>query len=776
MRVGLRCVLCLAIHSVVANPTNEHTDGGYVTNFEDIRGWDWTWLNVLLENVVVPIPEQHLSHSGFNIDVTEFTCDNIRVGKLEFASKANEFSFFIDGTQMACSAKLSYAQSTVFVPRGSVSISARTSDINMKLGVSLLPNDQSLPIGAHVRTCSANSRVELDFGGLILGPILNLFRGRVESVVEGAIRSQLCVALTKAINEDFVAVLEKTAEALQPFVVLPSATPTPTLPSPLLDWTISPTMQTIRSVSQRLGPEGINQVTKSFEDASGRIFIPVPMSTTLSSSYAGLDAALLGFEITGLDSFQRFEPLEPSGKYELRSRLGLRRVNVMAVTDMKFVNKLDRTGQTHSIPLKLNLTVSMGDIDLAANALLAVYEDFVQRIEQIRVTEIADPGCWLSILGAMRLTNLGIQYSDGPRFFVSGYDSGFAKTASNLLMMFVDLFRKAIPRILATSLNAHAREATNRAIQQRVADMACARRVVTSEFEDLTEFAPFQLLRHYLDTSGAPINRLIHSALGGSVNVKQLIDRVLLSSSSAQLRATVSDFQIGLGEVTNFTIAAPIAKDVFVSRIDLADQAKPLSFGADISVAYSDARRVKKEAYRFTADLSGMGAQAELLLRINSSAYHSLSLGDLRSGAKVMGIIAELAERQGHLNLPTLTLTTDPKTSDGAGAPQTTQVPFYRLLNTVGLELFFERLPALVAQLTDRDDGEDSNTPKIANAVQAPEEKAILQGVTIDSSVSIGIVLAVSVVCLILGMIAGGLWESRRQECLRVHAYNSIRL
>eukprot|EP00929_Paragymnodinium_shiwhaense_P037202 TRINITY_DN19864_c0_g1_i3.p1 TRINITY_DN19864_c0_g1~~TRINITY_DN19864_c0_g1_i3.p1 ORF type:complete len:1014 (+),score=119.31 TRINITY_DN19864_c0_g1_i3:68-3109(+) len=263
------------------------------------------WLYVLQ----IPVPAVPAEALGGPLGLDGGNCSGLEIARIDAtdlggSATAPALSYFVSGLAIRC---------RIFTQGGALIVNFHLENVTARIDISVQPYTPPgatlpLPLGAlTMMKCQVSSAQvkQLHFGGTdMVQPALEVGQGVIEDFVSNAIPSLACSQLKPKVEAYGTAALQQIAAVVG---VLLQASPAPPVePFPeekLVDWGTYPPMQLGHELAKGR-PEAVASLLRRVP----KLQLPVqqmPVNRTLKVAVNGtfLEASLLGFSVSGIDTF-----------------------------------------------------------------------------------------------------------------------------------------------------------------------------------------------------------------------------------------------------------------------------------------------------------------------------------------------------------------------------------------------------------------------------------------------------------------------------------------
>ena len=472
----------------------DQTSGSMLKLFNP--GDDWSAVNYLLQHITFTLPDFTQKVSIGTISVTAIRCgklllSDLAVNSTQYGNTKVTLTADLEGLQLTCSAN--WAASVLGI-KSSGALTADSKGSTLKSALTFISSDlrRFPPSSSKSDECKANVVIsDIHFTGGVTAKIINLFKSTVEGEIAKAVNPLLCTEISSIAGGELQNILGNLTKDLDPYLTPDALRPLdPLKPERDLERDIpakeldslsnlqrNPLLVLLRRAAVSLlgrqsdGTFGINKIVRNaFRDSDGVLNISthgLPLFAA-TSDIVSIQANMTWIAIKGLDTFSRFNILDPISNFTLESGFAIDSLSIDAGVLLKLTagkgelhNRRERSSidkiltkiraQSVSEVQHLVLSISGKKLSFNISALLALdgvlfgslplssmYNDFV--------------GCTLRTLVATNVSGLRFSVDNLSPFSISGFtSSGLDHVASELLhgveLMFYDSFLRALPAL-----------------------------------------------------------------------------------------------------------------------------------------------------------------------------------------------------------------------------------------------------------------------------------------------------------------------------------------
>ena len=587
---------------------------------------DFYSLNQILKNISVHVPTLTAYKSDIiTVDLENLVCNRLRVGyvglfpsitdeKVEAISNAS-------GLSVDCTLKAS-------TKVDSVDIHVASSSTSMELHVDL--SGKPVPSSVSVSNCVAKAPLStFDLGGSELGKILNTIKGLFQPHVTSEIEKVVCDELKSLFSGPsslVPSVLNEAKTFFEKYLNDPVSSETfmeeamegerllkaPPARMKLADLRANKALQWLNVAvehyldRQPSGKLGINTIVDELTNATGVLTIPLDgaliLNTTVGNNTIAVHANSVN--ISGLDSFTEFHPLDVLSKYTLRQTMSLSRLSIAVNVTLRAVlfkggDSVVRSNQPGGVHVVENavLTFAARDVGVDVAVLAAIDSNGFKNLKfgSVYTTPTA---CLLSTVYATNITALNISVGSLLPFKVMGavspgVEALFDEVINMAFMMYGDVGLDILPTAAQTTL----RDALNGALQtfiytRRAAGCRAQVWLGTSNFTADNEFTRLRdkvqgivggqkgadfinhdLLDSVLKKQSGEAHVLnVTKLISSDLKFYEFTKNITMTTLRLLLKGSLSDMTLSnLDTVSNVTFMQSVSAEKLHTSVDIAD-------------------------------------------------------------------------------------------------------------------------------------------------------------------------------------------------------------
>jgi len=370
-------------------------------------------LECWLEELTFQIPDTCFEVLHVECCITEFICQGIALGNIdsEYTYPTSLYMALEElGTSCAGNWKYGVLGGTLTADMSEIDVSTTAE----------FPKEDIYATAMMFPTCDIPSiKIELSFSGGLVGAVLDLISGAVESGLEKAVYTIICEKAEGAIATKVTDALVNTINpAVADIVASVPSLPLPSEEIPTdtyLDYTTS-LPGTLEELETRLGDDYLNKLVDHFTDGTGEITLDLQDLTVekeiidpTSGPLANLTLIFHELQLGGLNSFHDIYVLTPSpdtspvySPYSVAASISAN--TITAVLDMTVDVELDQLAVGgSSLVERFAVELDLSDLTLGGELFLPLN---LQRLGELYLDQITDINCLLSSMDYMWVSSL----------------------------------------------------------------------------------------------------------------------------------------------------------------------------------------------------------------------------------------------------------------------------------------------------------------------------------------------------------------------------------
>eukprot|EP00299_Pterocystis_sp_00344_P019685 c9742_g1_i1.p1 GENE.c9742_g1_i1~~c9742_g1_i1.p1 ORF type:complete len:842 (-),score=234.05 c9742_g1_i1:110-2605(-) len=647
--------------SFLAKSDEVIVDGGDALKANGLYHWNWNWLNQLLKDVVIVIPDQHFEAGGFEMDLKNTVCKQFQIGGIDMSLPTpTSVTVVAENAQATCNGDFHYAAKIGF-PSGDGTLSGSSTGSTIGMTVALTYGDDHFPVAAAMANCDPEISIDVEFSGGILVDIINWFRKPISKAISSSLNGQICGLIEPLIVVNATNALKQADSMIRPILITPTPTPTPSLPPNVFNWVTDPFFNKLYNITTTtVTPVFLNDMIDFITLGSGAANISLENSHAtfrLDTILANFTFTALNVSLKQLDSVQQTVFLEPQQIVDINNRLGFQKLQV-GVTVWMILDSNVASGQHVSNNITYNFAFT--DFFIEVNDGFAMYTDAFNRLLALRLPQLFILPCPLTILDSANLTRLNLGYSGTPGIDVDGYDPGFDQMMSELLGMLYTLVDQAVPVGLTNILNGPIRETVNFGVTTLLGSECPLPAPPTSEYIDLRTFSPLLLLDQLLQPKLVDAFLFAFTHRTGVFNYPEtLLEMNVLDDAAGVLELKIWNVTVGgLNSFSDLRVFQPVAEDPYLTLTSVmfggsATVAQPMTFQISFGLRFTD-RQTQREttnAYRMTLMLSQIGITLSSRVLLNATLYNEMFVSDLADHPKLEQLLCNFTVVDFNVNI-----------------------------------------------------------------------------------------------------------------------------
>eukprot|EP00299_Pterocystis_sp_00344_P000137 c10043_g1_i2.p1 GENE.c10043_g1_i2~~c10043_g1_i2.p1 ORF type:complete len:1472 (+),score=346.79 c10043_g1_i2:302-4417(+) len=418
--------------------------------------WKWDWFNTLVQNVSIPIPDITESFDSVTVTITNGVCKHISIEGIEVdLDTINQLDVNVTGVNVVCD--LDYSLKVPVLPKIAGHVTAALAETSVAASLGMEYKD-ALPYTATLLDCNVAVNIsQLHFTGGLPDYLIDLFSDVIKAVLSAELNSRTCGIVKPLIDTNVTQILHTLFNTIDPLMHSPSPTPSPSLPSHLLEFDKSGILALIGSLVSNSGAEAVNALADHFTNNTGTYSLPIGIGLDFDGYMASYNINLDSLTITGLDEFDQISLLQAVGPNELNLRVKLNEIAISIAMSLTVTSKV----VPHQV-LNYDLTVqtAVSGLELSAVDLLAIQTDVLGNLMLVQSTDLS---CLLSSVYSANLTNLNLTFGS-LSFGVVGFGDEFNQILNDTAAMVLELVSPALHPILSNGMNSIVRKLVNKVI------------------------------------------------------------------------------------------------------------------------------------------------------------------------------------------------------------------------------------------------------------------------------------------------------------------------
>eukprot|EP00301_Raphidiophrys_heterophryoidea_P001274 c10620_g1_i1.p1 GENE.c10620_g1_i1~~c10620_g1_i1.p1 ORF type:complete len:1568 (-),score=387.24 c10620_g1_i1:170-4435(-) len=529
--------------------------------------WHWDWLNDLLQNVTIPIPQEQITEGPFAFVLKNGFCTHIHLDGIQLTMDSPKivFNASASGLGLFCQMDYQVLASSIPITHGTVGATVSNSSADFSVGLDL--NDVFLPANATTLGCGAHLNISsLDFTGSLSAYLIGLFSPAIKSLLNSELNARLCDAVTPLINTNLTQALHKFDKAIDPAMRPPSPTPIPSMPADLFDWSNSSIFHTLQTATESKAAQMINKAMNSFTNHTGKLDLAFLIPTKIfkfDTFLANFTLDLKSLSLTNLNEVGFVSLFEAEGGAELGTDLFLNEIGL----EIKVHLDMDSHVAPQKLHYNLTLATRLSNLNMSLTDAFAISKSEFLGLKMI---ELLNFPCILNTIFSANITDMRAGYGSVVEFNVTGFDPDFDEIIDDSIDIFLRLFGPASHVLLANFGNALLREPINTAFTNIISTGSIP--ILVDEFEGATNDLAFVVQDSELNSNGfnsscnpdprplirGPTNfvtdkalnlidRLLHhtiSNITGKFSINKLIDMLTNDTGSITIPGTLVDIHL----------------------------------------------------------------------------------------------------------------------------------------------------------------------------------------------------------------------------------------
>eukprot|EP01113_Clastostelium_recurvatum_P017054 TRINITY_DN1997_c0_g1_i2.p1 TRINITY_DN1997_c0_g1~~TRINITY_DN1997_c0_g1_i2.p1 ORF type:complete len:1061 (-),score=196.82 TRINITY_DN1997_c0_g1_i2:41-3223(-) len=468
-----------------------------------------------LGNLTIHIPDMSGKEDGLTYDISNITCRGITICNLNSSlinsindltvtndgagpsygnppQAANGIILKAAGVGIDCSAHWEGGALGI-TEQGNLGATVHDSEVDIKL-VLMKNKTTGLAQNASLTSCSTSFQFyPLNFtGGGILNSLLEkLSSSVITPFLVKELDSITCTELTTLVDTNLTQVLGNISYHLLPYMQPPKPFPSPIFPKNSADLTRSTILGLIDYFLNDLvganGALGINKIMNYFTNDTGAVLVPdvaallnnvthllpsnLPFNISnafilpINSTLGTIELVIQAFNISGLNSWNQFDILEPTKATALSSRTGMDKLAL----SLQFLINVTTASETLQTPYSL-IEVAQLATNLSSNTLGAEMAVAINStaLSPLVGNQVLDAGCLERGYYDANMTELTLNFTvDGISLVAMGGDieAELDHVLNDVASLFIQSYVTAIPAVFNMAVTTPLRVIANVALE-----------------------------------------------------------------------------------------------------------------------------------------------------------------------------------------------------------------------------------------------------------------------------------------------------------------------